>query len=119
MLTITWQGDQFQTVKTFGARSCQLCTLEKVAIVLETQGNSVHVINSWLDVGGACPHHLKFHRFSFVPALMRIFIQKRSLIPLLYLLCQFHVSLNLQKWMIFKAWPVLSSFLSRLVLVPI
>jgi hypothetical protein len=63
--TVLWQGDQFRTVKTFGARPCQLCTREKVAIVLETQRKSACVIDSRLDLDGACPHHLKFHRFSF------------------------------------------------------
>jgi hypothetical protein len=47
------------TVKTFGAHSCQLCTREKVAIVLETERNFARVTNSRLDLDGACPHHLK------------------------------------------------------------
>jgi hypothetical protein len=83
--TVLWQGNQFRTVKTFGARSCQLCTREKVAIVLETQRKSACVIISRLDLDGACPHHLKFHRFSFCASTDEDFYPEKesstSLVP--------------------------------------
>jgi hypothetical protein len=42
-----------------------LSTLYLDFIVLETQGNPSCVINSRLDLDGACPHQFRFHRFRY------------------------------------------------------
>ena len=60
---ILWQGDPIKVVKTFGKRSCVLCTQERLAIIKAAWKNCNQLINSNSEIYGACCHNPKFHRF--------------------------------------------------------
>ncbi len=60
---ILWQGDPLSCVKTFGTRSCKLCTKERYAIIKLTRETPNLAINKCNEVHGACRHKPWFHRF--------------------------------------------------------
>ena len=59
-----WQGiPALSCVKTFGTKSCKLCTMERLEILKLTCNILVKAINKCREVHGACSHHPWFHRF--------------------------------------------------------
>jgi hypothetical protein len=60
---IVWKGNAISTVKTFGSRSCKLCTQERLEILKATHRNKQKSINSRNEIYGACRHKPKFHRY--------------------------------------------------------
>ena len=65
-MEIIWQGNPDSTAKTFGSRSCLLCSQERLAITKASKSkNRKLLINSNNEIfGGACRHKPTFHRYS-------------------------------------------------------
>ncbi len=60
---ILWQGNPISAVKTFGKNICSLCNREWMEIIKISRSNPDILINSCLEIHGACHHKPRFHRY--------------------------------------------------------
>ena len=60
---VVWQGNPISIVKTFGKRTCLLCSVERMEIVKASKKNPKALINHNSEIYGACRHKPKFHRY--------------------------------------------------------
>ena len=60
---ILWQANPISCMKTFGKLNCTLCMQERVEILQAHQQEKTKLINSKMEIFGACHHKTKFHRF--------------------------------------------------------
>jgi hypothetical protein len=63
---ILWSGNAMSCVKTFGTKSCKLCSKERMAILNLSRKHPDVAINKCSEVYGACRHIPRFHRFEKV-----------------------------------------------------
>ena len=60
---ILWQANPISCMKTFGKLNCTLCMRERVEILQAYQQEKTKLINSKMEIFGACHHKTTFHRF--------------------------------------------------------
>ena len=60
---ILWKGNPISAVKTFGKNICSLCNRERMEIIKISRSTPDILINSCLEIHGACRHKPRFHRY--------------------------------------------------------
>jgi hypothetical protein len=60
---ILWKGNPISIVKTFGIATCALCNRERMELIEISQSTPDILINSCLEIHGACQHRPRFHRY--------------------------------------------------------
>ena len=60
---ILWQVNPISCMKTFRKLNCALCMQERAEILRAYQQEKTKLINSKMEIFGACHHKMKFHRF--------------------------------------------------------
>ena len=59
---VIWQGDPMSMMKTFSKLGCRLCMRERIETIKATCKDPTKVINTNLEIHGACRHNPHFHR---------------------------------------------------------
>jgi hypothetical protein len=60
---VVWQGRPLSCVKTFGTKSCALCSRERIEILRIARETPHLAINSCTEIYGSCRHRPRFHRY--------------------------------------------------------
>jgi GIY-YIG catalytic domain len=62
-LSVLWQANPIQAIKSFGTPRCVLCTRERLEILKLHRHSPQLLINHRTEIYGACRHKARFHRY--------------------------------------------------------
>ena len=62
------QLNPLSAMKGFGGDACSLCMEERLRILRGTRNKKERLVNSCLEIYGACRHKPRFHRLKKLPS---------------------------------------------------